>query len=145
MTSPGCGEDGAGACRRPGGAAIGVSIRTPISAPFPRPGGSFVARRPGSALPRTLLLQRSSAGLQSQEAARAELEGAVGPAAPRHSQLVSRVPSPLRGSARGQVWWRVGLGPQVLKETAVPLLWGRGSLEKPVLIKLSEDLCEDRG
>ena len=86
------GENGAGAPRRPGGAAAGVWDRTVFPAPVPRPGcPALAARRPGKPLPSALLLSHPSAGLQSQEITSAQLEGALEFAAPRHSQLVSRV------------------------------------------------------
>lgn len=85
-------EDGGRAPRRPGAAAPGLWLGTPLPAAGRRAGAAAAARRPGGPVPGALRLPPSSAGLQSQEAARARLEGAVGPAAPRHLQSVSRGP-----------------------------------------------------
>lgn len=91
-------ENGAGAPRRPGGAAAGLSVQSTFPA-SPRPGCSpLAAGCSGGPVPRALLLPHPSAGLQSQETTSAELEGAVEPAAPRRCQLVSRVAG--RGSRR---------------------------------------------
>ena len=88
----GVGKNGAGAPRRPGGAAAGVWVRTAFPATLPRPGSPPpAAGRPGRPLPRALLLPHPSVGLQSQETASARLEGAVELAAPRRRQPVSRV------------------------------------------------------
>lgn len=72
------GENGAGASRRPGGAAAGVWVGTTFPAPFSRPGlPPPAAGCPGRPLPRALLLPHPCAGLQSQETTSAELEGTV--------------------------------------------------------------------
>lgn len=85
-------ENGAGAPRRPGGAAAAVWVPTCFPAPFLRPGlRPPAAGRPGRRLPRALHLPLLCAGLQSQETASAGLEGAVEPAAPRRRQPVSGV------------------------------------------------------
>lgn len=102
-------ENGAGAPRRPGGAAAAVSVRTPSPAPCPRPGLPPAAGRPGGPLPRALLLPHPSAGLQPQEAAGAELEGAVEPPAPRRRLPVSRV--------AGRGWGRLRRGPPLPRRT----------------------------
>jgi hypothetical protein len=82
-----------------------VWVGTPFPAPLPRPRGPPAARSPGGPLPRALLVPHPCAGLQSQKAARAQLEGAVGTAAPRRHQPVSRVAQ--RGTHEGA--WSEGV------------------------------------
>lgn len=77
------GEDGGRAPRHLGAAAPGLWVGTPRQVVHPCAGAAPAARCPGRPVPGALCLPSSSAGLQSQEAARAQLEGTVGPAAPR--------------------------------------------------------------
>lgn len=138
---------------------MSIWIAFPVTLPCPERSPP-VARRRSRSLPRALLLPHSSPGLQSQETARTELEGAVGPAAPRHRYPVSRVArqsdkkegelSFHRGRQEGDrpAWWE-GVVESLSPEGNCPqdvmnFVLGGGSLKKPVLRFLETFMMKTR-
>lgn len=158
----GVGKNGAGAPRRPGGAAAGVWVRTAFPAALPRPGSPPpAAGRPGRPLPRALLLPHPPVGLQSQETASAQLEGAVELTAPRRRQPVSRVAgrgtkgkggAPLPRGTGGRRAWSEGAARSLSSEgechcdvVSFFLLEGGGGWSLKTWCSGSGDLYEDQG